>query len=220
MKNHQFEGGRTDGLCAHEESSPEISGAMQTCGMRVGTPIHFVGAPVNNTVYTDRLCGRNYTHTPHDHGEHFDEWCNGDATDVPQPEGKEQMAAELEAWWLDLAQNEILRVVPKAVEYGSTDLHEVGRTLAQTQGRIVEEEEAVELGIYFYLLGKMARWTDAIKRGERPSDDTLHDIGVYVRMAQRTRQVGGWPNGPISLWPAEPVAVRTTSDIMEGEDGP
>lgn len=100
-------------------------------------------------------------------------------------------------WWIDLAHAEVDRVVPKAVEYGSTDLMEVGRTLANVMQRDgLSEEELTELGIYFYLVGKFARWMDAVRDNRRASDDTLHDIGVYVRMAQRTRAVGGWPAGP------------------------
>lgn len=101
---------------------------------------------------------------------------------------------ELASWWRGLAETEIERTVPKAQEYGSTDLRDIGRTLATVAGREVSDEEAVEIGIYFYLVGKLARWTDSVKRGDRPSDDTLFDIGVYVRMAQRVRAVGGWPN--------------------------
>ena len=33
----------------------------------------------------------------------------------------------------------------------------------------------------------------AIRRGEFVSDDTLFDIGVYVRMVQRMRETGNWP---------------------------
>lgn len=99
-------------------------------------------------------------------------------------------------WWIDLANEEVDRVVPKAVEYGSTDLREVGRTLANVMQRDgLSDEELTELGIYFYLVGKFARWMDAVRDGRRAGDDTLHDIGVYVRMAQRTRAVGGWPFG-------------------------
>jgi len=101
--------------------------------------------------------------------------------------------AELTAWWLELAHTEIRRTVPKAVEYGSTDLADIGRELARIAGREVADDEAAELGIFFYIRGKLARWSDAIARGERPSDDTLFDLGVYVRMAQRVRQAGGWP---------------------------
>ena len=43
------------------------------------------------------------------------------------------------------------------------------------------------------IVGKMARWTDAIRTGRRVSDDTLFDLGIYVRMVHRVRAVGGWP---------------------------
>lgn len=100
---------------------------------------------------------------------------------------------ELRRWWMELAGEEFDRTAPKAVEYGATDLRDIGLTLARAMGRVVDDEEAAELGVYFYLLGKMSRWTDAVCRGERPSDDTLFDTGVYVRMAQRIRVAGGWP---------------------------
>lgn len=101
--------------------------------------------------------------------------------------------SELRAWWLKGAGEEIERTVPKAIEYGSTDLIDIGLMLGRTMGRRINEEEAAELGVFFYLIGKIARWQSAIERGERPSDDTLFDIGVYVRMAQRIRHAGGWP---------------------------
>ena len=101
--------------------------------------------------------------------------------------------AALEQWWWDQATREISATIPKVEEYGSTDLVEIGRTMATNMGREVTDEEAAELGVYFYLIGKMARWTDAIRRKTRPSDDTLFDIGVYIRMTQRIRDSGGWP---------------------------
>jgi hypothetical protein len=102
--------------------------------------------------------------------------------------------AAIETWWIDLAHEEVEKVVPKAIEYGSTDLYEIGRALGMVFGwENLSHEEATELGIYFYELGKFARWTDAIRNRRRVSDDTLHDMGVYVRMAQRNRAVGGWP---------------------------
>ena len=103
------------------------------------------------------------------------------------------LAEGLRQWWLGQAENEIKRTVPKAVEYGATDLVDIGRDLARCMGRTVSDEEAAELGIFFYLRGKMSRWVDAVARGERVSDDTMFDLGVYVRMAQRVRSHGGWP---------------------------
>lgn len=102
----------------------------------------------------------------------------------------------LASWWRKQAETEIERTVPKAEEYGSTDLIRVGRIMAESAGRHgVSDEEAAELGVFFYIEGKLARWADAVTRGERVSDDTLFDIGIYVRMAQRIRATGGWPTG-------------------------
>lgn len=111
------------------------------------------------------------------------------------PTGRRGYEAEdaLSHWWYDKAAAEIVLTVPKAIEYGSTDLTDIGLMLARTMRRTVNQEEAAELGVFFYLIGKIARWQSAIERGERPSDDTLLDIGVYVRMAQRIRDAGGWP---------------------------
>lgn len=123
-----------------------------------------------------------------------------DAADVPTGNEHKMDPAELEAaltaWWMDKAEQETRAVVPKAVEYGATDLRDIGRDLAECMGRKVTDEEAAELGIFFYLRGKLSRWVDAVKRGDRPSDDTIYDIGVYCRMAQRNRDVGGWPLPP------------------------
>lgn len=104
---------------------------------------------------------------------------------------------EIETWWMGVARNEVEAVVPKAVEYGSTDLIDIGANLARIMKREgLDNRQKAELGIYFYLIGKMARWSDAVKEGRDVSDDTLHDVGVYVRMAQRVRAVGGWPVAP------------------------
>lgn len=99
---------------------------------------------------------------------------------------------EMNEWWLARAQDEINQTVPKMIEYGSGDLAEVGRQMAEAMGLAgFTEQELAELGIYFYVVGKMARWTSAIRTGRRVSDDTLFDVGVYIRMAQRIREKGG-----------------------------
>ena len=104
---------------------------------------------------------------------------------------------ELNDWWLDTAEREIAPLIDKLIEYGgkgrAIDLIEIGRDLARLQGREIDDAEATELGIYFYLRGKMGRWTAAVMRGEKVSDDTLLDIGIYTRMVQRIRHSGGWP---------------------------
>jgi len=107
------------------------------------------------------------------------------------------MAAELERWWYRRVDEEITGVVPKAVEYSSTDLIDLGRQIADVAGWSVEQKAdegaLAELGIAFYVAGKVGRVMGAIKEGRRPSDDTWHDIAVYTKMAQRVREVGAWP---------------------------
>lgn len=133
---------------------------------------------------TDHLFSRN--------GEPVASW-NADFEGTRAGERPTPLADELRLWWLDQAEGEIKRTVPKVVEYGATDLVDIGRDLARCMGRTVTDEEAAELGIFFYLRGKMSRWVDAVARGDRVSDDTLFDLGVYVRMTQRVRSHGGWP---------------------------
>ena len=110
---------------------------------------------------------------------------------------KEFDADELIQWWLGKAAAEIQPMVDKIIEYGgagrAVDLIEVGRELARLKDWEVNDAEAAELGIYFYIRGKMGRWQAAISEGRGVSDDTLHDIGIYIRMVQRIREMGGWP---------------------------
>ena len=122
-----------------------------------------------------------------------------DQTDLTEPR-LVPLAVEVADWWHAQAQAEIDAVVPKATEYGghgrAVDLVDIGRDLLRSQGVAddkITDEWATEVGIYFYLRGKIGRWTAAVTRQERVSDDTLHDISVYCRMAQRNRAVGGWP---------------------------
>lgn len=113
---------------------------------------------------------------------------------------KQRLAKSLEEWWHEQAQQEVELVVPKAIEYGghgrAVDLVDIGRDLLRSQNVAEEkitDEWATEVGIYFYLRGKISRWTAAMTEGKRVSDDTLLDISIYCRMAQRNRAVGGWP---------------------------
>jgi len=109
---------------------------------------------------------------------------------------------ELATWWRDLADDEIGKVVAKAVEYGATDLRDLGYQVLEMAGRrdktmpiadVSGDGYATEVGIAFYAMGKLARIAAAIKEGRRPSFDSWHDLGVYARMAQRVHLVGAWP---------------------------
>lgn len=110
------------------------------------------------------------------------------------PEDKQAAVADLLNWWTRLAERDARTTVPKAVEYGSADLIEIGRAMARATGRTdLTDAQAAELGIYFYVVGKLGRWTAAVEDGRPVSDDTLFDISVYITMVRRIRATGGWP---------------------------
>lgn len=122
-------------------------------------------------------------------------------------------AKALADWWADQAQEEINRTVPKAAEYGAGDLAEIGRVMGRLMGRPdLTEQEATEIGIFFYLYGKLARWEQAILERRQINDDTLFDIRVYAMMAARTRQVGGWP------WASDETKRATMQEVWDGEN--
>lgn len=123
---------------------------------------------------------------------------------VGSPETPEQkLYRDIERWWLDLAHTEINALIPKAIEYGGTgrdgNLIALGRSMVEAgfpvpkfKNEDGENEFYAELAIYFYIQGKLARWGAALKQGNFVSDDTVHDIGIYVKMVQRIRDIGGW----------------------------
>lgn len=111
------------------------------------------------------------------------------------PDDQPDDFTRLADWWRKNTEEEISKTVPKIVEYGTNDLHDIGRELYEFAGVEYNGDDLsayqAELGIYFYVRGKMARWAEAIKSGRRVSDDTLFDLRVYVAMAQRYRENGG-----------------------------
>lgn len=122
-----------------------------------------------------------------------------------QQQTAQVQGSALYRWWMQTAHDEIAPMLAKAEEYGgqhrAADLTDIGRDLIAAgvaKGPLlgsgaVQDGWMQELGCYFYLRGKVGRWTAAIAEGRPVSDDTLHDIGIYVRMVQRIRAVGGWP---------------------------
>jgi hypothetical protein len=98
---------------------------------------------------------------------------------------------ELANWWLDETRNELDSVIPKALEYGSADLKVIGFALSQMIGE-PKDVSNDELGIAFYVLGKVARLVGGYADGRKPSDDTWHDIAIYTKMAQYARHNGEW----------------------------
>ena len=84
-------------------------------------------------------------------------------------------------------------VIPKARTYGTTELSQLGATLMNVAGRgSVPERDAMQYAVWFYSIGKMARWTAAAKRGEQPTRDTVLDILVYALMWLKVEETGEW----------------------------
>lgn len=121
--------------------------------------------------------------------------------DFPPPPRTPSREERLARWWRDVADREIAATVAKAVEYSGTlgglpaDLVDFGRQIAFVQRREHDftDAELAEIGVWAYILGKVNRWSSALRNGKMVSDDTLLDLGVYVRIAQHIRQNGTWP---------------------------
>lgn len=122
----------------------------------------------------------------------------GEDVRIPGTEGfVDETKLNAGEWWATTAQRDAEAFVPKFEEYGSQDLQDIGRRMeslvagrAGRKPRKLSDEEATELGIYFYLEGKLARMHEAIKRGDRASDDTLLDLTTYTMMARMNRAGG------------------------------
>lgn len=118
-------------------------------------------------------------------------------------------------------------VIPKARTYGTTELSQLGATLMNVAGRgSVPERDAMQYAVWFYSVGKMARWTSAARRGEQPTRDTVLDILVYALMWLKVEETGEWwvdmPNqepseSPSWLHQKDHVAPQTILPSSDGE---
>lgn len=99
----------------------------------------------------------------------------------------------LPEWWRQNSEVQLNMLLPKAQQYGSNSLERLGAQLARIGNRVPTAAEAQELGVYFYALGKMERWSDAVLHKEPVSSDTLVDLSVYCNMVLRIRDAGEWP---------------------------
>ncbi len=112
--------------------------------------------------------------------------------EIPLDDARDPGRMGIEEWWNEVATADVAAFLPKFQEYGSNDLVEIGRTQAAIAGwEGLDESQLAELGIFFYLYGKMARWAEALADKRWASDDTLHDVTVYSMMARRNRAAKG-----------------------------
>lgn len=105
---------------------------------------------------------------------------------------QKQRAESLAAWWVQLSDEEVSSLIPKAIEYGSADLEVMGQAMLTLLPNLRGVVDGQELAIAFYALGKIARLFGGYAQGERPSNDCWYDLKVYAGMAQRVREVGEW----------------------------
>ena len=124
----------------------------------------------------------------------------GEVDGTHEPDHDDRRAhLPLEDWWRHVSESDIEKTVPKALAYGSNgeDLISIGRTMAEVSGLgapddVPDDQFYAELGVFFYLTGKMARAAEAFRTGNLPSADTLFDIRIYSVIWQRVRSSGHW----------------------------
>lgn len=118
----------------------------------------------------------------------------------PRPPHLPDWADELVSWWNNTAAGDLQDSISKIVEYGGSgaayDLIATGHDLAALNHRRVDDDEAAELAVLYYLSSKVNRMLAAAIDGRRGSNDTALDITFYSLMLRRIRAVGGWPVKP------------------------
>lgn len=92
-------------------------------------------------------------------------------------------------FWKNTSDKDLEGFLMKSLDYGSYDLYTMGDALSRLpQTKLGTDKAAAEMGVMFYILGKVARALSAYREGRLPSDDTLHDISVYAMMARMLRK--------------------------------
>jgi len=103
---------------------------------------------------------------------------------------------KLRKWWIQQATTEIDDMMEKLAEYGTGDLHEIGRQMMKVRGVDIDQQiddlgsygleltnaQMYELGVMFYALGKIQRVITAAQQGRTASTDTWHDLNIYSKM--------------------------------------
>lgn len=94
-------------------------------------------------------------------------------------------------WWAEKSDTLAGAAVPKMIEYGSDDLTQIGSELLDIAGvHEYSKRQAYEAGVFFYVRGKVSRWSYSVKQQAFVSDDTLHDIITYCMMVLDRRENG------------------------------
>lgn len=104
------------------------------------------------------------------------------------------------AWWIATAAEDAKATFPKSAEYGGTvrtgsvDLMLIGEILALLLDmRDATSAVKQELGVWFYLQGKIGRLVSDYQQHRPGKADTWFDSTVYTMMARRLQETGEWP---------------------------
>lgn len=113
-------------------------------------------------------------------------------------EGIEFDTEQMLGWWKEYTAEAGERTVPKAIEYGSSDLKIMGAAMAELFGlEGIDEAErnlrGQQAAIAFYMQGKIGRIISSLADGKPIPEDHEFDIFVYAVMLRRLRLTGQWP---------------------------
>jgi hypothetical protein len=109
------------------------------------------------------------------------------------PVEKRPRVEALQAWLESVGQKERGETLRKAVEYGSSDLEVMGKTMLLL---VPEDKRSRSLGLQmaigFYALGKVARLFGSFEDAREPSSDTWYDLHIYALMGLKVQETGAW----------------------------
>lgn len=196
-------------------SSEAVNYVSQVIEKRTGAKVDLVGTGPNSVVWRSyrpglSALGHDYSvdeegrvsffktrqtkpgvHTVGQPGPEFVKLPSEEELDAKERAYYTSPAQRVKDWWMGQAEEHADMVTPKMAEYGSRDLVEIGREFSALAGEEnLSDEAAYEVGVLFYVRGKVARWSAAVGRGDQVSKDTLDDIVAYSMMVLHNRQEG------------------------------
>lgn len=169
-------------------SSKSVAYIANTIEMQTGAKVDLVGTGPNSVVWRSYRPGVSMVGDP---GPELTRLSSEEELDAKESAYCTSPAQRVKDWWMKQAEEHADMVTPKMAEYGSRDLVEIGREFSALAGEEnLSDEAAYEVGVLFYVRGKVARWSAAVGRGDQVSKDTLDDIVCYTMMVLHNRQEG------------------------------
>lgn len=95
---------------------------------------------------------------------------------------------QLIEWWVNKARQDAELTIPKALEYGSSDLLAMGVSIMPNG----TDAQRIQAAIAFYASGKSARIIGAHAEGREAKPDSWFDLTVYSMMGRHVQEFGRW----------------------------